>query len=303
MFVTSPPPPSYPLPGNGHIVPILVFCLMNTIMNKEIQKSPPPSPGNAAFSGNIQNNRPNKRSSTPRAYITLPLAHTPNQSVPGLFAKTFPLALPACPPVRLSNPPASVPGTFEDHSEYSDLPTRPPVPEEVRMGGLARVANWKGPPLPKVAVSYSPEGDKCAREKVTPGDQEAYSILIHPSHLSARISLPRPVPVHLPTHTPLPPNQPVPGSLPPCLGSALGARMCGCVCACAREGREMGGGLLGGSGGTGGPFFPHLRTRTTAPDLPPGPPARDRRGDSCSLHQPPSPAHSVSLVPADGRTT
>lgn len=44
----SPHPLSCPLPGNSHIVPILVFCLMNTIMNKEIlggkkTKSPPPS--------------------------------------------------------------------------------------------------------------------------------------------------------------------------------------------------------------------------------------------------------------------
>lgn len=91
----------------------------------------------------------------------------------------------------------------------------------------------KDPPLPKVAVSYSPEGDKCAREKVTPGDREAYSILIHPSHLSARISLPRPVPVHLPTHTPLPP-EPTCSRLPATLsrlgpwGQDVWVRVCVC---------------------------------------------------------------------------
>lgn len=118
---------------------------MNTIMNKEIQKSPPPSPPvTPPFRETYKTNRPNKRSRTPRAYITLPLAHTPNQSVPVLFAKTFPLALPAClparPPVRPSNPlPRAFPGyILEGHSEYSDLSTPPPVPEEVR-GGFVRV--------------------------------------------------------------------------------------------------------------------------------------------------------------------
>lgn len=75
---------------------------MNTIMNKEIfggkQRVHQPSPGNASFSGNIQNNRHPMR----RGPYYSSLSRTTPQSVPGLFAKTFPLPLPACLPARLS---------------------------------------------------------------------------------------------------------------------------------------------------------------------------------------------------------
>lgn len=155
------------------------------------------------------------------------------------------------------------------------------------------------PPLPKVAVPYSPEGDKCAREKVTPGTKRSLqhpdpsNPSIQPSHSA---SLSRPVPVRLPKHAHTPPTpDPTCPRLPATL-SRLGpwgqdvmwVRVC-------VQGRGVDGGcLLGCSGGTGGPFFPLFPTRTTGSDLPPGPPARDRRGDSCSLHHPP-PLHTLSL--------
>lgn len=96
-------------------------------MNKEIIRENTSSPPlrDASFSGNKQNTGPNESNENPRASLSpLPLAHTP-QSVPGLFARTFPLpCLPACPPVSLPSPRAS-PGTFfEARSEYSDLHAR-----------------------------------------------------------------------------------------------------------------------------------------------------------------------------------
>lgn len=101
----SPPPLSCPLPGNSHIVPILVFCLMNTIMNKEIfggkQRVHQPSPGNASFSRNIQNNRhPMRRGPY---YSSLSRTHPPIRA--GAFRQNLPsplACLPACPPARPS---------------------------------------------------------------------------------------------------------------------------------------------------------------------------------------------------------
>lgn len=65
----------------------------------------------------------------------------------------------------------------------------------------------------------------------------------------------------------------------------------------------IGGGGRGGwtskhrSGGTGGAFLPsYVPTRTTAPDLPPGPPARERN-ERRFLQPPPTPPplHTLSL--------
>lgn len=45
----------------------------------------------------------------------------------GAFRQNLPSPLPACPPASLSSLPCATPGTFKDHSEYSDLPTSSPA--------------------------------------------------------------------------------------------------------------------------------------------------------------------------------
>lgn len=105
---------------------------MNTIMNKEIlggkNKESTTLPRNASFSGNIHNNKHPMRGGP---YSSFPLAHTP-QSVPGLFAKTFPLHLSACPPACLLNPLACVPRVPSRTTASTVTYPPAPLPEEVR---------------------------------------------------------------------------------------------------------------------------------------------------------------------------
>ena len=82
-------------------------------------------------------------------WLPPPLFRGHPQSVPGIFAKTFPIPLPACLPaslpVCLSSLPQASPGTFEDYNEYSDLSS---CPCRMKEGGSC-VANWNPPPFLK----------------------------------------------------------------------------------------------------------------------------------------------------------
>lgn len=128
---------------------------MNTNMNKEIIGEIHKStiPRNASFSGNKQNTGPNESSRNPPPPSRV---HPPIRA--GSFRQNLPSPLPACLPVSLTSPRASL-GTFEARSEYSDLPTRALAG---RGEGIRVWLSGTHPP-PKVAVLLQPRrGQVCA---------------------------------------------------------------------------------------------------------------------------------------------
>lgn len=160
----------------------------------------------------------------------------------GSFRQNLPSPLPACllaclPPCLSRVRPRYLRGPQRVQLPTNQCPCR-------RREGV-RVWLTGRPPLPKVAVPYSPEGDKCAREKVTPGTKRGLqhpdpsNPSIQPSHSA---SLSRPVPVRLPTHahTPPPPPNLSPAPCHPVSARALwpGCYAGACVC---KGGAWMGG--------------------------------------------------------------